>query len=192
MNRKTNVFWIIYATIFGILGIGSIYFCFTIEENNKFLGYAAPILCAIAIAIGMLYLYKGYKKEDSKLYKAFLIAYGILLFFRAPACCLIYPLRPYAAMGSIVCCVGTFGVVAVIFFAKDLGRKISLGLALYSLITTYLLAIFLFILCKGSLRGGDSATLAFNVSAVRQTVLATFLYVLVRSKYVDKTERGTK
>ncbi len=190
MSRKKNIFWVIYAVVFGLLGIASIYSCFAVEENNKVLGYVAPILCAVAIAIGMVYLIKGYGKSEAKIYKAFLVAYGIVLLFRAPACCLIYPLRPYVAMGAVVSCVGAFGVVAVLFFSDGLGSKLSIGLAGYSLIMTYLFAILEVIICKGSARGGDLPTMAFNMSAGRQAVLATVLYVSVRSKYIDKAERG--
>jgi len=192
MTRKKNVFWIVYALLFGAIGIITSISTLAINEDRKVLGYVTPILCCIAIVVGMVYLIKGYHKQDAKIFKAFLITYGIFLLLRVPTSCLLYSVRPFAAMGASVSSAEALAIVTTQFFAKDLGQKTSLVLAGYSLIITYLFTIIIVIVCKGTLRGGDIATMALNIGNIRHSVLATIFYVGVRSKYVDKNERGTK
>jgi len=193
MSRKANIFWIIYSIVFGCAGLVSVaYTIFIVGTDKIFAGVVSPLFSAIALVLGMIYLLRGYKKEDAKLFKVFLAAYAIELLFRSIACCAMYPSRPAVSMFACFTCTVTFGIVAVLFFAKDLGQKTALNLSGVSFIISCLFSLCVFAFCKGIMRGGDIGTTLVTISSAKQAIISTILLVCVRSKYIDKKGRGTK
>ncbi|MBQ0026353.1 MAG: hypothetical protein KBS79_03170 [Lachnospiraceae bacterium] len=142
------------------------------------------IVYILAIVFGFLYMFGYYKKDAAKFYRRFMFLFSLSEFLLVVA-----DLIGTKAMGAgsnisgvlaTAVCVNTF----LLTFAKDLGRKTSIGLAISLLAVMLINSIRLLILY--------SSILSFVALAVMDIAIACIACLFVLAKYADKAERGTK
>ena len=159
------------------------------SDSTAYILYAVSqllyyIVYILAVVFGFLYMFGYYKKDAAKFYQGFMF-----LFSLSTLLLIVYDLITTKVGGygsgisgilSAFVCVDAF----LLTFAKDLGRKTSIGLAISILVIKLISAVRVFILYSNE----------FGVvtSGVMSIAIACIACLFVLAKYADKAERGTK
>lgn len=152
---------------------------YTLYSVSQLLYYIVYIL---AVVFGFLYMFGYYKKDAAKFYRGFMF-----LFSLSTLLLIVYDLITTKVGGygsgisgilSAVVCVDAF----LLTFAKDLGRKTSIGLAISILVIKLFSAVRVFILYPD--------LLGVVTNGVMGIAIACIACLFVLAKYADKAERG--
>ena len=161
-----------------------------IKDATAFL-YISFDLDFLALVFALMYLLKGYGKKNVKVYRYFLITYGLACLTNAGALTIVADYYPTMSFFLTMIQTIVFGVIMVLYFAKDLGQKVSEGL---TLVTLLLMVIVILASCIYLSLNGSSSTYdtIIDLAASRYFALAYTLYICVKSKYADKADRNTR
>jgi len=154
----------IYANILGII------------EDNSTIQY---IFNLSAIAFALHYYFVGYKKKGNKYYRLFA---GFLALKEMAAITYIAINEEVPAFTFIVLLL-CFGICLIIAVAKDLGKKLSLALAISQIVISIITLAFVAINVR------YISVITYNATRL---LLASTLMLMVYVKYIDKETRGTK
>lgn len=185
INENLKIVGIVNS-IFSVIAI-----VFRLFQFNLDLGLLTNLdtfVCIIALLFGIFYSLSGYKKEDAKYFKAFMVLCFISSIFS-----LLTPIylnikengafvlnqRLIENISNIVIVICSF----ILAFSKDLGMDKSNNAAYVIL----LLSIIKLVACKLGNR-----PLAGIAACVSNLILAIIIVVFVSAKYLDKASRGSK
>lgn len=141
--------------------------------------------CIIALIFGLMYSLKGYKKDNAKYYKSFMLMYFVssaISFISS----LMLAVSDLGKLGIVMIISNLIILISVLVLAliKNFGENKSLILAiLIFLINVF--KLFFDIAIKGMNTSIFSAGFA-------NLILACILCAFVIAKYLDKASRGTK
>lgn len=195
MDRKSNKKWVIVCVILILTGLTfQVVNAMSIgtQVEDALLYWTAKAVNALTLVLALIYLLKGYKKEDAKLYKAFLIVYGIGILISSATIAPLFEVRPVITRVLIPNYAIMYGTVMVLAFADNLGEKKSMLLAWVNFALVAVLLIALLLTHPGTLRGGSIMDNAIIIHIAKFFILSLTLVITTRSKYVDKETRGTK
>ena len=147
----------------------------------------------IGIIVGALYFYKGAGKPENTFYKSYFLIFSLTFVAEYAIFSIFGGHKDYVADNELfiqmfidMLCYGNYLVLAL---AKDLGKKMSLGLAIASavLYLIYLIPTFT------DLAYYTPSQTTFEVAeAVSYLASSAFNIIIVYAKYFDKDARGTK
>lgn len=184
-NKKKPVYRVLLALNLVLLAAAFVVVALIFTKSNVVaVEYIQTVIYLIAILSGFLYAFNQYKKNAAKYYKGFM-----LLFCLESLLIVIFDLILSKSQGatssisgvlSTVVCVNLF----TLSFAKDLGKKNSLGFAFSVLGVSLINSIRLLVLYPNH----------FTIvgRAITDIALACVVCLFVIEKYADKAERGTK
>jgi len=154
----------IYANVLGIL------------KDSNILQYVFNLL---AILFAFAYCFVGYKKNGNLYYRLFC---GFLALKEMMAITYIglYENVPAFTFIIFLICYGSYLVMAV---AKDLGKEVSLILALVNTVLSAIAFVFV------AINAQYISVITYNSTRL---VLTLVLLIMVYAKYTDKKIRGTK
>ena len=176
---RPNLTIVVINCLFALIcGGGAIYVSFT---NNMDVFYKIEAIAdLLALAGASIYLVLGYKKGVASIYKACMYICGLhALLVTALA------INEEIKYIPVIFCAISYGNIFLLALGKDLGKKMSLGLA----ITVVLLRTFGFV---SSIFERTGVFNTYSILILSQLVLALFVLIIVYAKYTDKKNRGTK
>lgn len=185
MNNKKTVARVIHLIL---IAIGLAIYVLSIVHHFQIGATAFYIIKTLlnfaALLAAGVYFLKGYHKEASGYFKAFMWIMVIQQVFEKAY---IFSL---VTLPFLYCFLNVLEVALFILLAgaKDYGKKLSL------LISICLLVVAIILLLTGlSVRGAaDSDGLFMMLDAIGQLIIAINVSFMVCGKYFDKAERGTK
>ena len=195
MDRTSNKKWVVVCIILIISGlVFQVINAITVgaQTEDAMLYWLAKIVNALTLILALVYLIKGYKKEDAKLYKAFLIVYGIGILISSASMVVLVNFIPVITRVLVPNYAIMYGTVMVLACAENLGEKKSMMFAWVNFALVAILLVALLITLPGTARGGTLINSAVDIHIAKYFILSLVLVVTTRSKYVDKETRGTK
>ena len=144
---------------------------------------------AVSLACALIYILKGGTKKVAFFYKGFLALYIVshivfIISTLVGSYSVISPdAKPIRMIILFLAWIIEYSVLLFLAFAPNLGKHISLLLALVAVIMNICIVAMFFKL------GFSISILLRNISRILMIVL---LYLLVIAKYIDKEKRGTK
>ena len=183
-NKKKPVCKVLLALNLVLLAVAFVVGTLIFTKPNVFaVEYIQTVLYLIAVFSGFLYAFNRYKKNAAKYYKGFM-----LLFCLESLMIVIFDLILSKSLNATSSISGVLSTVACVnlctlSFAKDLGKKNSLGFAFSVLGVTLVNSIRLLVLYS------DHFTIVAR--AIIEIALACVVCLFVFEKYADKAERGT-
>lgn len=183
-NKKMLV---VLHGVFSIIGIVlysiSIVMLFVHELN--FIALISLVLNVIALACGLIYLKKGYKKESAKYYKTYMWVLVVAELFETAT--RLYNV-PGASIIEILSCMTPFALFLLLAGAKDYGKNLSFFISI---------ALLVSIVCQiipivPALAIDESKKMFIIIDFIGQFAIAIVTSIMVCEKYIDKEARGTK
>ncbi len=166
--------WVSIVMLILLLGAMGNYIVCTLDAGPKML--FSCIMVIITSVFAWVYCVTGYKKNRAAYFKYF--CYALLLMF------LIGGWALNESIPALLMCLRTisFGSLAVIAFALDLGKAKSTIFSLIMVVSSLIeLGHFLF------------AVQETLIPAVFiDVVMSIIMFIMVKAKYADKKRRGTK
>lgn len=161
-----------------ICGGSAIYVSFS---NNMDVFYKIEAIADLLALLGAsIYLVLGYKKGVASVFKTsmYICALHALLVTALAV-------NEEVKYIPVISCAISYGNIFLLALGKDLGKKMSYGLA----ITVVILRTLGFV---SSIFSGLGLFNTYSVLVLSQLVLALFVLIIVYAKYTDKKSRGTK
>lgn len=177
--KKTIVFnsiLIVIVLVFRIINLFSGYI--------NIYDYVINISDILGLLLGLVYAIYGYKKNEAKYYKGYIIAFFISCLIDV-ACEIPYiGTLKYSSMFSTIANFIRVIPLFLLAFVKDLGKRNS------TICSYIVLALSLFILGRTTVLYADD--IDYIGICLSETVMAVIECIFINEKYKDKDSRGTK
>lgn len=146
------------------------------------------ILVIVAFAFSLIYMLKEYRKSAHISYKIFLCIY-LAIWTLETISAFVFADAPTV---NKVITIAQLIVLAILAFAKNLGKKNSKSLATILIVLTICIMIALFYDFIN--KGYSLSPIIVNVISgyLLFVLLSTTAYIMVTGKYIDKESRGAK
>lgn len=183
-NKIMSVVTYINLVLIGVCIIGCLY-GIAITQNAWFIVDA--LVEIIALIASITYFAMGYKKDAARYYKLFMLLQAATFVVEYLVSSFIDNTEPASGV-LIAFSLVLYGNTLMLALAKDLGKKVTIGIASFNLVVyTAVLVGSLFDDYLTSVARTDTIILATTWFA-----LAGITLLMTIAKYVDKAKRNTK
>lgn len=178
--KKLNVYVLGFTVLLTFISIGLL-FWLLIDHKLDYLYSFEALTDIIATTIAYIYLIEGFKKEDSKKFKASVIATTVNALIVT-----IVSIAEKIDVVPIVMCAIAFYILGYLSVIKNIGKKTSYILCGILVLIRLLGLISGLLTLRNVPNGSSMIILMFS-----QLSLAILMSVLEYAKYFDKLSRGT-